>query len=292
MAEQGSLSGKRILLTGATNGIGLAAARELARRGAELALVARDEAKGRSVVAEIARGQGVEKEPELLVADLASQAQVRALAGEALARYARIDVLVNNAGAMFGERRMSEDGVEMTWALNHLAPFLLTTILLDRLRESAPARVITTASDAHKGAKIPFGDIGAERSYARAGFSRYGETKLANILFTAELARRTEGTGVTAYCFHPGLVASGFNRNNGALMNVLMMAARPISRTPERGARTLVWLAGADEVGGERGGYYVNERRATPSRAAQDTDAAGRLWELSEAQTGALAASG
>jgi NAD(P)-dependent dehydrogenase (short-subunit alcohol dehydrogenase family) len=289
-AGQAGLAGKRVLITGATNGIGLAAAKELARRGARLAIVARDEQKGMEVVRAVAAGAEEGGEPDLLLADLSLQAQVRGLAQQALERYPRIDVLVNNAGAMFRQRRLTEDGVELTWALNHLAPFLLTTLLTERLKESAPARVITTASDAHKGSHVPFDDIAAERSYSRGGFGRYGETKLANILFTAELGRRLEGSGVTAYCFHPGLVASGFNRNNGALMGSLMTLIRPVSRSPEHGARTLVWLAESPEVQGESGGYYVDEHRATPSRAAQDADAAARLWELSEEQTQAVGA--
>ena len=142
---------------------------------------------------------------------------------------------------MYGRRQLTKDGIELTWAVNHLAPFLLSKLLLDRLKESAPARIITTASEAHQGAHIPFDDLNAERSYR--GFGRYGETKLANILFTTELARRLEGTGVTANCFHPGLVATGFNRNNGLLMDLGMTILRPVSRSPEKGAETLVWLA-------------------------------------------------
>lgn len=285
MAEWTGVAGKQVLMTGATGGIGLAAAKELARRGARLAIVARSEQRAASAVSEIRAATGGEAEVLVLSADLALQSSVRDLADQALARMPRIDVLVNNAGAMFSSRQLTAEGVEQTWALNHLAPFLLTNLLLARLRQSAPARVITTASDAHKGTRIPFEDFGAERSYGKLGFQRYGETKLANILFTAELARRLEGSGVSAYCFHPGLVASGFNRNNGGLMGLAMVALKPFSRSVERGARTLVWLADTPDPGGE-GGYFVDEKPVRPSRAAQDMDAAARLWEASEQQTG------
>lgn len=284
MAQWTGVQGKRVLITGATGGIGLAGARELARRGANVAIVARDEQRGEQARAEIsAAGGGAQV--DVLSADLCSQASVRQLAEQALSRYQRIDVLINNAGAMFSSRQLTDEGIERTWALNHLAPFLLTSLLSERLRQSAPARVITTSSDAHKGSRIPFDDLAAERSYARAGFERYGQTKLANILFTAELARRLAGSGVEAFCFHPGLVASGFNRNNGPLMNVAMVVLKPFSRTTERGARTMVWLADSPEVRPD-GGYFVNEKPARPTRAAQDAEAARRLWELSEEQTG------
>ncbi len=219
---------------------------------------------------------------DVLIADLASQASVRALAAEALGRYPRLDILINNAGAMFTTRQLSPDGIEFTWAVNHLAPFLLTTLLLDRLRQSAPARIITTASGAHLEAHIPFDDMAAERSYK--GFGRYGETKLANILFTSELARRLEGSGVTANCFHPGLVATGFNRNNGAIMGLGMTLLRPVSRSPEKGAETLVWLASSPEVANVSGAYFFDKLPKTPSPAAQDSAAANRLWQLSEQQ--------
>jgi NAD(P)-dependent dehydrogenase (short-subunit alcohol dehydrogenase family) len=271
-------AGKRVVITGATNGIGLAAAEALARKGAELTIVARDKEKA-SAVAERLGGADV------LLADLSSQASVRRVAAEALERYARIDVLVNNAGAMFASRRVTGDGVELTWALNHLAPFLLTNLLLERLKRSAPARIVTTSSDAHQGARIPFDDVDAERSYANRGFRRYGETKLANILFTTELARRLDGTGVTANCFHPGLVATGFNRNNGLLMSIAMTVAKPFSRNAEKGAETLVWLVDSPDAAAETGGYFADCRRATPSAAARDDATARRLWEVSEQQT-------
>jgi NAD(P)-dependent dehydrogenase (short-subunit alcohol dehydrogenase family) len=287
VSDWGGVRGKRVLITGATNGIGLAAAEELARRGAVLAIVARDDAKAADAVTRLeAAGSEV---VDVLKADLSSQESVRALATEALERYARIDVLVNNAGAVFEKREESVDGIELTWALNHLAPFLLTELLLDRLKSNAPARIITTTSDAHKGAQIPWDDLNAERSYGARGFRRYGQTKLANILFTAELARRLEGTGVTANCFHPGTVATGFNRNNSAVMRFVMTAIRPFLRKPEKGADTLVWLADSEEAGSENGGYFVDRKREQPDAPARDMDAARRLWEVSEQQLRAQA---
>jgi NAD(P)-dependent dehydrogenase (short-subunit alcohol dehydrogenase family) len=276
------VSGKRVVITGATNGIGLAAAEELAARGAELAIVARSESRARAAVSRVRSRVRGDAEVDVLLADLSSQSQVRRLAAEILDRYPRVDVLVNNAGAINASRRLTEDGIELTWAVNHLAPFLLTTLVLDRLTESAPARVITTSSDAHRPAGIPFDDLNAERSYR--GFRRYGETKLANILFTLELARRLEGTGVTANCFHPGFVATGFNKNNGPLMRVGMTLARPFARSPRKGAETLVWLVDTSDVSNESGGYFVDLRRVTPSPAAREPEAARILWERSEAQ--------
>ena len=279
------VAGKRVLITGGTSGIGLAAATELARRGGQVTLIARTESRAARAVRTIVDGSPKPVSVDVLFGDLASQASIRRLADEALAKYPRIEVLINNAGAIYRQRRLSPDGLELTWAVDHLATFLLTTVLLVRLKESAPARIITTSSDAHKSARIPFDDLQAEGGWAGMGFRRYGETKLANVLFTVELARQLQGTGVTANCFHPGFVASGFNRNNGPLMRVGMMLSRPFARSSRKGAQTLVWLADSQEAGAFNGGYFFDERRVAPAAGGQDAAAARRLWQVSEQQT-------
>jgi NAD(P)-dependent dehydrogenase (short-subunit alcohol dehydrogenase family) len=280
--DEHTLRGRQVLITGATNGIGLAAAEALAARGANVAIVGRNEVRTKAAQTLVRAGAAPGATVSTHIADLSSQAAVRKLAAEILARYDKLHVLVNNAGAMYTTRQVSADGIELTWAVNHLAPFLLTKLLLNRLKASAPSRIITTASDAHLGATIPFDDLNAERSYR--GFGRYKETKLANILFTSELARRLEGSNVTAHCFHPGLVASGFNRNNGLLMDVAMLLLRPISRNVQKGAETLVWLATSPDVVSTNGRYCVDMQSRLPSPEAQDIAAARRLWEMSEAQ--------
>jgi NAD(P)-dependent dehydrogenase (short-subunit alcohol dehydrogenase family) len=276
------MTGKQVLITGATNGIGLAAAEALAALGENIVMVGRNETRTKIAAARVRAAAGKGATVGTLIADLASQGAVRNLAAEVLGRYPRVDVLINNAGAMYTTRKVTNDGIELTWAVNHLAPFLLTTLLLDRLKESGPARIITTASEAHQGAVIPFDDLNAEKSYG--GFARYKQTKLANILFTSELARRLNGSGVTAHCFHPGLVASGFNRNNGLLMNLAMTMLWPMSRSVEKGAETLVWLATSANVVKTNGGYYVDMKWRPPSPQGQYAQAARRLWEISEAQ--------
>jgi len=275
---------KQILITGASNGIGLAAAMALAGLGANVAIVGRNERRTKVAAAQIqaraSRGASV----TAFTADLSAQAAVAKLATEVLNQHSRIDVLVNNAGAMHTSRQLTHDGVELTWAVNHLAPFLLTGLILNRLKAQAPSRIITTASGAHHGATIPFDDLDADKSYH--GFARYKQTKLANILFTRELARRLEGSGTVCSCFHPGLVASGFNRNNGPWMSLAMTMLRPVSRSVEKGAETLVWLARVANVDGMNGGYFVDMERRRPSPEAQDAQTAQRLWEISERQCG------
>lgn len=271
------MKGKTCVITGATSGIGRAAALELGRRGARLVLVCRDRGKAAAVAAELG-GAG------LVIADLSVQAEVRRAAAEVLALAPRLDVLVNNAGAMFQERSLTADGLERTFAVNHLAYFLLTELLLERLKASAPARVVNVASDAHTPAKgIPFDDLDGARDYG--GLARYSQSKLANILFTRELARRLEGTGVTANALHPGGVATGFAGGTTGLLGFVVRLARPFMLTPEQGARTVVWLACAPEAAGVSGKYFAKCRERRPNRAAQDDALARRLWDESERLT-------
>jgi len=276
------MRGTQVLITGASNGIGLAAATALAGFGANIAIVGRNEARTKSAAAQIQARARKDARISAFIADFASQAAVAKFAMEVLSRHPKIDILVNNAGAMHTTRQLTDDGIELTWAVNHLAPFLLTGLIVHRLEAHVPSRIITTASDAHYGAAIPFGDLDAEKGYH--GFARYKQTKLANILFTRELARRLEDRGTVCSCFHPGLVASGFNRNNGPLMNLAMTLLWPVSRSVEKGAETLVWLARTSDVGGMNGGYFVDMERRQPSPQAQEAETARRLWDISERQ--------
>ena len=287
--EWTGVSGKRVVITGATSGIGLAAAKQLAQLGADLAIVARSPERAAEAVVQISRGSPGGATPDVLIADLAVQAEVRQVAEEIARRYQRVQVLINNAGAMYTSRQLTPDGVERTWAVNHLAPFALTTLLLDLLQSSAPARIITTSSAAHYNAQIPFDDLSAEHTYANMGYRRYGESKLANILFTDELARRLEGSGVTANCFHPGFVGTGFNHNNGGFMRLAMWLGEMFARRPDQGAETLVWLADSPEVSQISGAYFVDKRTVRPSPAARDMDQAARLWQVSQAMLAAPA---
>ncbi|HXP75567.1 MAG TPA: SDR family oxidoreductase [Stellaceae bacterium] len=270
---------KTCVITGATSGIGLAAAEALAARGASLVLIGRDRVRGEAALTRVrAAAPGVRA--TLHYANLLNLAEVRRLGAELLAVYPRIDVLVNNAGALFQRRDVTEDGLERTFALNHMAYFLLTQLLRDRLTASAPARVVSVASRAHEGATLDFDDLNLERGYS--GWTAYRRSKLANILFTRELARRLAGTGVTANCLHPGFVASRFGDNNhGAFRWGLSLAKRLTAISEERGAETIVHLASDPALAGTSGGYFVRSRPATPSAAAQDGRAALRLWEIS-----------
>jgi retinol dehydrogenase-12 len=275
-----TMSGKTCLVTGATSGIGEVAALELARKGANVVLVGRSRPKAEATADRIRREAG-SPSVEYLLADLSSQSEIRRLADEVKARYPRLDVLVNNAGAMFSPRRETVDGIEMTFALNHLAYFLLTNLLIDTLKASGPSRVVNVASDAHRMVSgIDFDDIQAKKAYKP--FRVYGQSKLANILFTRELARRLEGSGVTANSLHPGFVATNFTTGEGWLFWGFQQAARVLAITPERGAETTIFLASSPEVEGVSGRYFAKCKEARPTPAARDDEAARRLWDLSE----------
>ena len=271
--------GKTCVITGATSGIGLAAAEALAARGASLALVGRDRSRAEAALARVrAAARGVRA--TVHYADLTRLAEVRRLGAELLATHPRIDVLVNNAGALFQQREVTKDGLERTFALNHVAYFLLTQLLRERLAASAPARVVSVASRAHEGAVLDLEDLNLERGYS--GWTAYRRSKLANILFTRELARGLAGTGVTANCLHPGFVASRFGDNNrGPFGWGMRLAKRLAAISEQRGAETIVFLASDPSVAGTTGGYFANSRPATPSAAAQDDRTAARLWEIS-----------
>lgn len=274
------MQGKTCVITGATSGIGLAAAEALAARGASLALIGRDRARGEAALTRLrAAASGVRV--SMHYADLLRMSEVRRLGAELLAAYPRLDVLVNNAGALFQRREVTEDGLERTFALNHMAYFLLTQLLRERLAASAPARVVSVASRAHQQARgLDLDDLNLERGYR--GWTAYCRSKLANILFTRELARRLAGTGVTANCLHPGFVASRFGDNNrGAFRWGIGFAKRLFAISEARGAETIVYLASDPAVAAITGGYFADSRPATPSHAGQDDATAARLWEIS-----------
>jgi NAD(P)-dependent dehydrogenase (short-subunit alcohol dehydrogenase family) len=261
-----------VLLTGATRGIGRAAAIAMAAQGAELALVGREEARVKEVAQE-ARAAGGGAPVHEYVADLALMADVRTLAEQVRESHPQIDVLANNAGAMFTSRKVTSEGLEQTIALDHLSPFLLTNLLLDRLDG---ARVVTTSSDAHKAGRLDLEDLQSERYSA---MRCYGTAKLCNILFTRELSRRAPE--LYANCFHPGVVRTGFGKNDGGFTRVLVTLGGPFLRSPERGARSLVWLALSDQAAGLTGEYVVDEKVTEPSAQAQDDSLAEALWEQS-----------
>ena len=275
---------KVCLITGATAGIGKAAAVGLANLGATVVVVGRDLEKTTAVLEQIQTQSGNEK-VNFLIADLSSQQAIRQLAEDFKAQFQKLDVLVNNAGSLMLSRQESVDGIEMTFALNHLNYFLLTNLLLDTLKSSAPSRIVNVASDVHQNAHLDFDDLQCEKGYG--GYKAYGRSKLANLLFTYEMARKLEGTGVTANGLHPGLVATSFMATNNGLRGLLYnFFLKRIGRSAEDGARTIVYLASSDEVEGVSGGYFIDEGLVDSSQESYEKEYAVRLWEKSEALTG------
>ena len=274
-----------VLVTGGTGGIGLATASGLAGLGARVGIVGRDPGRAADA-ADAIRRTAAGARVDTFVADLSSQAEVRRLADEVLASYPRLDVLVNNVGGYWAHRHVTADGLEHTFALNHLAPFLLTELLRGLLVASAPARVVTVSSGAQAMGRIDFDDLQGEHDYN--GQRAYNQSKLANVLFTYELARRLEGTGVTANVLHPGVVRTRFGQeDSGRWMRLMLPVVRPFLKSPEQGARTSVHLASAPELAGVSGRYFANSAPRKSSARSYDAQVAARLWETSAELTGA-----
>jgi NAD(P)-dependent dehydrogenase (short-subunit alcohol dehydrogenase family) len=279
------MKGKVCVVTGATSGIGEITARTLAEQGATVVMVCRDKAKAERVRDAI-RARAGNEHVDVVLADLGSFADVRRAAADIAANYSRVDVLINNAGAVNMKRTVTTDGIETTFAVNHLAPFLLTNLLLQKLVESSPARIVTVASRAHRGALyLDLTDPEGERFYN--GWLAYSQSKLCNILFTYELARRLAGSGVTANCVHPGTVTTGFGKNQRGLVNVVVRAFAPLMLTPEQGARASIFLATSPSVAAVTGRYFNHDTtEARSTRLSHDRDLARRLWDLSNRMTG------
>src|SRR5258708_11954878 len=282
-----NMNGKICLVTGATNGIGKVVAQALAQMGVTVIIVGRNAEKCAAVVSEIRQATGNQK-VEALIADLSVMADVRRLADQFKAKYSKLDVLINNAGGIYWNRHVTPDGFELTFALNHLSYFLLTDLLLDTLKASAPARIVNVSSDAHKGAHLNFDDLQSERNYS--ALPVYSRSKLANVVFTYELARRLSGTGVTANVLHPGLVRTGFGHNLGAIPSAIYgLFQRFVAISAEQGAQTSIYLATSPEVENITGKYFEKSKAVPSSPASYDESSWTRLWEASEKMLAAKA---
>jgi retinol dehydrogenase-14 len=276
------MSEKVCLITGATSGIGKATAMGLANMGASVVMVGRDRGRGETAMSEIKEGNP-NASVDLMLADVSSQEEIRRLAGEFREAYPRLDVLINNAGVFLSKRITTADGIEMTLAVNHLAYFLLTNLLLDMLKASAPSRIVNVSSGAQSNGTIDFDNLQGEKGYK--GTKAYSQSKLANVLFTYELARRLEGTGVTANCLHPGAVRTNFGSGSSGVFGFMVRALRPLMISPEKGAETPIYLASSPKVEGVSGGYFVKKAEARSSDESYDERIARRLWEVSSALT-------
>src|SRR6185503_9856418 len=275
------MTGKVCIVTGANTGIGKETALGLAKLGANVVMVCRDRDRGEAAQLEIKQKSG-NQQVDLMLCDLSSQNSIRHFAETVIRQRARVDVLINNAGIVLRQRSMTEDGIESTFAINHLGYFLVTDLLLDLLKKSAPSRIVNVASTAHRYGKLDVNAWVSAREYS--AFGAYANSKLANVLFTYELARGLEGTGVTANCLHPGAVASNLFRGLPALLEALI---RLVTISPERGARTSIYLASSPDVQGVSGKYFARRRPEKSSEASYDLEAARRLWEVSEELTSA-----
>ena len=275
-----------VLVTGGTGGIGRATAMSLAMMGAHLGITGRDRGRTEGAAREIRAASG--GQVDVFVADLSSQSEVRRLAEQVLQACPRIDVLVNNVGGYWNTRQVTADGLERTFALNYLAPFLLTNLLLDRLKQSAPARVVTVASNAHTTGRIDFDDLQGERSYS--GSRAYSQSKLGNVLFTYELARRLAASAVTADALHPGVVNTSFGAEDpGGVQRLFVPFVRPFLKTPEQGAATSIHLASSPDLEQVSGRYFANSKPKRSSKASYDQTAAARLWQVSAELVGLTA---
>src|SRR3954447_14708284 len=277
MTGTGPMSGRTVLVTGGTGGIGKATARGLAALGARVAITGRDGGRAGAAAAEIRAPGG--PPVEVFVGDMSAQSEVRRLGAELLAALPRIDVLVNNVGGFWNSRHVTSDGLELTFALNHLTPFLLTHLLAGRLIEGAPARVVTVSSDAQRLGRIDFDDLQGERSWS--GQRAYNQSKLANILFTYELARRLDGTGITATVLHPGIVRTAFGAEDPGRIQRVITPFMGLMKTPEQGARTPIHLASAAEVEGVTGQFFAKQKPRRSARRSYDEATAARLWAVS-----------
>ena len=279
----GLMNGKVVVITGATSGIGWVAAEKLARMGARLVLIARDRARGEATLVKL-REAGPGAAHSVHYADLSTIAEMKRVAGEIAAAEPRVDVLINNAGALFSSRQVTADGIEMTFATNHMSYFVVTLGLAERLRSTPGARVVNTSSHAHKGRRLDFDDLQSAQGYK--GFPVYGKSKLCNILFTRELAKRWADTGVTVNALHPGFVSTRFGDQSGGFFQRGIQVVKLFAISPEKGAETIIYLATSDEMTKVSGKYFYKCRAVNPTREAQDDASARRLWEESERLAG------